>query len=44
MDRLPDTVLSGKLKPDGERHVLTCLLCGTATVVASPASPKEGTG
>lgn len=46
MDRwtLSDTALRGKLKPDSERHVLVRLLCGTASVVVSPASQKDGTG
>lgn len=44
MDHQPDAALGGKLKPDSERCVLPGLLCGTATVVASPASPTEGTG
>lgn len=46
MDRwtLSDTALRGKLKPDSERHVLVCLLCGIATVVVSPAPQKDGTG
>lgn len=46
MDRwtLSDTALRGKLKLDSERRVLVCLLCGTATAVASPASQKDGTG
>lgn len=46
MDRwtLSDTALRGKLKPDSERRVLVCLLCGIATVVVSPASQKDGAG
>lgn len=41
---LSDTALRGELKPDSERHVLVCLLCGIATVVVSPASQKDGAG
>lgn len=46
MDRwtLSDTALRGRRKPDSERCVLVCLLHGTATVVVSPASPKDGAG
>lgn len=38
-DRPPGTALSRKLKPDSERCVLLCLLCGTATL---PSFSKRG--